>query len=288
MAEASIIVHGGAGRFHEAELPEAHKGCERAAQAGYNVLRQGGSALDAVTVAVQALESHPLFDAGTGSYPTAEGEVEMDAIIVDGATGDFGAVAALRNAAHPIAVARRIMEKTPHALLVGEGAGRFAQKQGFPFVPTAQLQTQRPPAEAKGTVGAVAVDQARHVAAGTSTGGMRGQMLGRVGDSALIGCGALAEDAAGGVSATGHGEAIMRVMLAGDACGRLRNGMAPRQAARASIAHLKARTGSTGGLILLDDKGRHGLAHTTPHMAWAQIGTGGAESGMVCPDGPAA
>jgi beta-aspartyl-peptidase (threonine type) len=205
----------------------------------------------------------------------------MDAIIVDGATLAFGAVAALRNLAHPVAVARHVMEKTPHALLVGEGAGRFAKDQCFPFVPTERLRTQRPPAEAKGTVGAVAFDQTGHVAAATSTGGMRGQMAGRVGDSALIGCGAIAEDGIGGVSATGHGEAIMRVMLARDAAERLRKGVTPRDAAHEALARLEVRTNSTAGLILLDAAGRHGLAHTTPHMACARIGAEGSESGMA-------
>lgn len=277
-----MIVHGGAGRFHEEELEEARKGCEKAAQAGHNVLRQGGAALDAVTVAVQILEDDPLFDAGTGSFPTADGEVEMDAIIVDGTRLDLGAVAALRNVAHPIAVARRVMETTPHACLVGEGAGHFARGQGFPFVTTADLCTKRPPAEAKGTVGAVAVDEAGHTAAATSTGGMRGQMRGRVGDSALIGCGAYAEDGVGAASATGHGEAIMRVMLSREVCERMRQGVPPQEAAQEALELLEKRTQSrTGGVILVDGAGHPGLAHATPHMACALIAAGKSDSSMV-------
>jgi beta-aspartyl-peptidase (threonine type) len=210
----------------------------------------------------------------------------MDAIIVDGTSLTLGAVAAIRNVAHPLAVARRVMETTPHCMLAGDGATRFAREQGFPFVPTGELCTKRPPADAKGTVGAVAMDAQGHLAAATSTGGMRGQMPGRVGDSAIFGCGAYAEDGVGSISATGHGEAIMRVMLAREAAEHMRHGSGAQAAAERALEILQERTGSsTAGLILLGPEGTPGLAHRTPHMAAGCVNREEAVAGTIWRDG---
>jgi beta-aspartyl-peptidase (threonine type) len=223
--------------------------------------------LDAVQAAVVALEDDPLFDAGHGSYPTTTGTVEMDAIIVNGISLNFGAVAALRNAANPILVARRVLEATPHALLVGEGAGDFARQQGFEHVEDAQLAAAQGPPSGQGTVGAVAIDALGNVAAATSTGGMKGQMPGRVGDSPLIGCGAAAENGIGAASATGWGEPMMKVMLSRTVLDFMREGAQAQEAARRAIALLEERTGCKGGVICVDAEGRVGMAHNTLDMA---------------------
>ncbi len=267
----AIAVHGGAWSIPDHEQQAARDGCLRALEHGHALLTNGASALDAVEAAVRLLEDDPVFDAGTGSHPARDGEVEMDAIIVRGDTLDFGAVAALSNVRNPISVARRIMEDTPHAMLAGQGATQFAHEAGFEFAPTAALAGDPLSREAHGTVGAVAVDAAGHIAAATSTGGTRGQMRGRVGDSPLIGCGACADDASAGVSATGHGESLMKVMMARTVAQYVEEGRTPQAAAEAGVQFLKQRVNGKGGVICVDPKGALGYAYTTAHMAAAMI-----------------
>lgn len=269
----ALVVHGGAGRWPEAKHADAKNGCEAARDAAYRLLRDGGSALDAVELAVRILEDDPLFNSGTGSHPTTAGEVEMDALIVDGARRDFGAVAGIKNVQHPVSVARKVMESTPHRLLVADGATQFAHANGFEFYPTERLIVASGANPAQDTVGAVALDALGRIASATSTGGTRNKMPGRVGDSPLFGCGGYADHICG-VSATGVGEDLMRVLMArsvAEAVVRLGKAQA---AAEAGVALLDEIRGQ-GGLICLDAQGRIGHAQNTPHMAGAAIdGTG--------------
>jgi len=269
-----IVVHGGAGRFPERDQEEQGKGCRAAVLEGWRCLLRGGSALDAVEEAVVFLEDHPLFNAGKGSVCNAEGEVEMDASLMAGRTLEAGAVGAVRAIRNPIRLARRILEDGRHILLVGEGARRFASEVGVATCAPEELVTERQRARweawqggAAGTVGAVAMDGTGGVAAATSTGGLIGKRPGRVGDSALIGSGTYADASLGAASATGNGEAIMRVVLTKTAVELLRAGRHPVEAARAAIGILE-RWGE-GGIILIDRQGRVGHAHNTPFMSAA-------------------
>lgn len=267
----AIIVHGGAGKFRPEMEARAREGCERAARFGHRMLSEGAAALDVVEKVVNLLEDDPAFNAGTGANANVEGEIELDAIIVDGATLGFGAVAGVRNVRNPVSVARRVMEATPHCLLAGEGATRFARESGFEFVPTEALAGASAGGPEHGTVGAVALDARGHIAAATSTGGTKGKMPGRVGDSPLIGCGAMADDGAGGASATGHGEALMKVMMARTVCEAMLVGRSAGEAARHAVGVLARRVGGEGGVICLDPQGRIGFAYNTTHLAAAGV-----------------
>jgi beta-aspartyl-peptidase (threonine type) len=271
-----IIVHGGAGERHADDDPaKAEQGCLAAARAGHAILEQGGSALDAVVAAVCVLEDDPQFNAGRGSALNADGEVEMDASVM---TGDLqaGAVAAVKGLANPVRLARLVMERTKHVLLAADGAHRFALEQAVPFVDPESLITERARRRlaSHGTVGAVARDKQGRLAAATSTGGTTGKRPGRVGDTPLIGCGTYADDEAGACSCTGLGEAIIKVTLARAAVDRLRLGDEPNAAAAAVTATLRRAQGD-GGLILIDAKGRFGLAFSTQRMARAWVSSDG-------------
>jgi isoaspartyl peptidase/L-asparaginase-like protein (Ntn-hydrolase superfamily) len=249
---------------HLRASPEEEAAVRRAIAAcldsGRAALAAGASALDAVERAVARLEDDPLFNAGHGSALTIDGRVEMDATIADGRGRAAGAVACVSRLANPVAAARLVMQRTPHVLLVGEAAERFALAHGAREVDPASLVTParrrellrlREPGsgDAAGTVGAVARDREGHLAAATSTGGMLGQLRGRVGDSAVVGAGTWADDATCAVSGTGHGEALLRCALAHeiDACLRHR-GMALAAACDAALARV-AELGSAGGCI---------------------------------------
>ncbi len=289
----ALIVHGGAWFLPQRKREAALRGVRLAAEAGWAVLRGGGSAIDAVEAAVRAMEDDPTFDAGRGSYLNLEGEVEMDAIIMDGCTLDLGAVAAIRRVRHPVTVARLVMERSPHAFFVGEGATAFAAAMGIPLCDPADLlgrtgdefpddERWLPPewvaaqaARAADTVGAVALDAAGHLAVATSTGGMPHKAPGRVGDSPLVGSGAYADDRLGAASATGWGERLMRVVISKTACDWLGRGLSAQEAAEAAIALLHERVRGYGGLIVIDREGRIGAAHNTPHMARAWVTPGG-------------
>lgn len=271
-----IVVHGGAGRIPEDGLEERWEGCREAALAGWSCLLRGGSALDAVEEAVALLEDHPLFNAGRGSVLNAAGEVEMDASLMDGGRLHAGAVGVVRNIRNPIRLARRVLEDGRHVLLVGDGAGQFARDAGIAACAPEELVTERQRSRWEamkdtgvGTVGAVAVDGAGGIAAATSTGGLFGKRPGRVGDSALIGAGTYADHLLGAASATGHGEAIMRMVLAKRAVDLLMGDRHPLDAARMAIAVLGERGQGEGGIVLIDRKGRVGHAHNTPFMSGA-------------------
>lgn len=305
MPQPILIVHGGAGTIPSERHAAAIEGCRRAAQAGWSVLAAGGSALDAVEAAVRILEDDPTFNAGRGSVMTRAGTVEMDALIMDGATLRAGAVAAVRRVRHPIALARAVMERTPHVLLVGAGAEALAELLGLPMADDGELVAPRdrarweaihrngPPdlrevlaqalAEPMDTVGAVALDAAGHVAAAVSTGGIANKWPGRVGDSALVGCGAYADDRAGAAVATGWGETLMRVVISKTACDLMALGLPAPTAAEAAIRLLAERVDGRGGLIAVDPAGRIGIAHNTPHMSWAWTDGEVVQAGIEAP-----
>lgn len=273
----SIIVHGGAGADPVEGRDELRQGVRAAALAGWDRLSAGGSALDAVESAVRTLEDHPRFNAGRGAVLTSAGTVELDASIMEGDRLGCGAVAAISTIANPITLARRILEDGRHVMLVGEGARAFARAVGIPECDPQRLVTerqrgrhaQRRAQEVGGTVGAVALDRRGTVAA-ASTGGTAGKLPGRVGDSALIGCGTYADSTVGGASCTGDGEAIIRVVLARQALNLLKEADDADYAAQVAVDLLKEEGRGPGGLILLDWRGRGGWAHSTPLMpvAW--------------------
>jgi beta-aspartyl-peptidase (threonine type) len=276
----ALIVHGGAG---EIETIDAHRrGVAIAAQIGWDVLREGASALDAVQAAIIAMEDDPAFDAGFGSFLNREGIVEMDASIMDGRALDAGAVAGVTRIKNPIVLARRVLE-SEHTFLIARGAEEFARERGIALVENETLRAPEqiakwkewrahpPRAPGGGTVGCVAVDRDGNIAAGTSTGGMKFKRAGRVGDSPLIGCGTFADNLLGGASATGWGEAITRVVLAKFAVDILASNRDPNAAAQIAIEHLAHRVGGTGGIILANRDGQIGFAFNTPRMARAFV-----------------
>lgn len=298
MTQPSLIVHGGAGAWPPEALSNAEKGVREACAAGWAVLDSGSSALDAVEAAVRVLEDDASFDAGRGSFANKLGEVEMDAIIMDGETFNLGAVAAVKNVRHPISLARLVMTHTPHALMAAEGAENLAKHYGLETLPMEiflvddelayrqRLQAEGLPelsamfeeaatsaTNASGTgdtVGAVARDSEGNIAIATSTGGKRRKLPGRVGDSPLVGSGGYADNEFGGASTTGDGEAIMRIVMAKTAIDMMRDGKSAEEAARDAVGHLEARTGGEGGLILIDSQGCVGFDFNTFAMpvAW--------------------
>jgi beta-aspartyl-peptidase (threonine type) len=307
----ALIVHGGAWDIPDEAVEACKSGCRGALEAGWSILSRGGSALDAVEAAILVLEDEPVFDAGFGSHLNLDGRVECDAIVMNGETLRSGAVAALQRIRNPIRLARAVLEHCPHMMLVGEGAERFAKERGIALcdpeelISDAERQAWRQCSQDKhaaahhrgheqGTVGAVALDSNGKLFAATSTGGTCCKLPGRVGDSPLIGCGCYADSEAGGVSATGYGEAIMKIVMAKTAVDLLRgrNGAfcvadssrehtnhtpvscaedAAMLAARETVHLLSQRTHGTGGLILLDCEGHPGLAFNTPRMAYAYV-----------------
>src|SRR5215831_9561121 len=289
----SLIVHGGAWDIPDEAVPACKQGCRNALAAGWSILAGGGSALDAVEAAVIVLEDDPVFDAGYGSHLNADGKVECDAIIMDGATLRAGAAAGLQRIKNPIRLARKIWEECPHMMLIAEGAERFAEKSGLQLCDRNELISEAEHeaylrcledrhaaihhrGHEQGTVGAVAMDRDGRLFAATSTGGTCCKLPGRVGDSPLIGCGCYADSEAGGVSCTGYGEAIMKIVMAKTAVDLLGHSLAQNlPEAEAAVQLLANRAKGTGGLILLDKNGNPGFAFNTPRMSY----------GFVNPDG---
>jgi beta-aspartyl-peptidase (threonine type) len=273
----AIIVHGGAGRIRAEELPQRLDGCKVAAQAGWKIMQQGGSSLDVAEAAVVALEDNPLFNAGTGSTLNSLGQVEMDAAVMEGETLRAGAVAAVQGIKNPIKLARRVMEDGRHLLFAGDGALLFAREIGFPQCDPEALIVEAERArwqEKHGTVGCVALDAGGKIAVATSTGGIFNKLPGRVGDSSLIGCGTYANEY-GGVSCTGQGEAIIRIVMAKTTLDFLKEGVDPKAAAQQAIALLAQKTGGNAGLIIIDGRGNIGYARNTGHMPVAFIESSG-------------
>ena len=246
--------------------------------AGYGILAQGGSALDAVECTIGLLEQSGLFNAGRGANRQLDGVRRMDAALMEGAHLQTGAVASIEGIVHPISAARLVMEETDHVLLVGPLAGRFARhfkldrhrsvgvSRRLSYDRILARQT-RSTAEQHGTVGAVALDRFGTVAAGASTGGIESMLPGRVGDSPLIGCGVYADNQSGAVSMTGMGEGIIRLVIAKGICDRLATGKSPAVAARQVLRILVSRVQGSAGVLVLSPDGRFAVRHVTPHMA---------------------
>ena len=276
-----ILVHGGAGKIAP-DLVEARRAGIRAAVVnGWQALTAGGSAVEAVEQAVKMLEDDPAFNAGRGACLNRDGEIELDASIMDGRNLAAGAIGAVKRIANPVTLARVVMEAGGPVLLVGEGARQFAAAAGIKECGADALVTERQRArwatlreenaEGVGTVGAVAVDREGHLAAATSTGGLSLKAPGRVGDSALIGCGTYADDQLGAASCTGNGEAIIRLTLAKTALEFLQVGEDPMAAAKRAVGEVTTRTGAEAGIVLLDRYGRIGIARNTAQMTCACI-----------------
>ncbi len=277
-----IVVHGGAGAWEEDldKLKVARVACEEAARAGQSVLLKGGSALDAVEVAVRVLEDSPALDAGRGSYLNAHGEIEMDALIMDGRTLELGAVGAVQKIRYPISLARELLSIDDTNFLVGPGAELFADRIGFPrcehhdLLIDPDLWDQDQSGLTSDTVGAVALDGSGDVAAATSTGGTRAKLPGRIGDSPLVGCGAYADNLTAAVSATGRGEDLMKIMISKQVCDFVAAGLTAREACDSALELLRRRVQGSGGLIAIDANGRIGCAYNTFAMPYAHATNG--------------
>lgn len=291
-----IALHGGAGTILKQNMtPEReaayHAGLRACLQAGLDILQAGGTALDAVTAAVMALEDDPLFNAGRGAVFTTDETHEMDAAIMDGETRRAGAISGICGPRHPILAARAVMERTEHVFLSGPGAQRFCEGAGLEWMAPewfstearlaalrAEMERRRlgapddgDPARKHGTVGAVALDRHGHLAAATSTGGMTAKMPGRVGDSPVIGAGTWADDATAAVSATGHGEFFIRWAVGHEIDARMRWGGQELDRAACDVVVELGRIGGSGGLIAVDRNGNLCLPFNSPGMyrAWS-------------------
>jgi beta-aspartyl-peptidase (threonine type) len=288
-----FVIHGGAGVVAKEITPEKEKAfraeLQHALEAGYAVLKGGGSSLDAVSKTIVMMEDSPLFNAGKGAVFNHDGKNELDASIMDGATLRAGSVANVHRIRNPILLARAVMEKSPHVMLVGDGAEQFAQSIGVALVDPKYFYTEErwqqlqeelkkeqdksaDPSKAPGhgTVGAVALDKQGHLAAGTSTGGMTNKRFGRVGDSPIIGAGTYA-NAKCAVSATGWGEFYIRANAAHDICARVEyKGEPVAQAAKEVVMEVVPKLGGDGGVIALDTDGNFATPFNTEGMfrAW--------------------
>ena len=314
-----LLVHGGAWAIPEAMRAAHEAGVLAALNHGYSLLEGGASAVEAVTAAVTMLEDDETFDAGRGAFLTRDGRVQLDALLMEGATLRAGGVACVERLRNPIQAARLVLEQSPHVYFVGTGAEEFAASHGMPLIENRELVVPREEANlreaqarqaagvpdstfagtgtpaphlpsGKGlddhdTVGAVALDREGNLAAGTSTGGTLNKAPGRVGDSSLIGCGCYADNESAAASLTGWGEPIMKLVLGKWAVDRVQAGATPQEAAVDAIEYLSQRMGGHGGIILMDTRGRVGLAHNTPSMAWGLAAADGVRTSLRAPAG---
>jgi L-asparaginase / beta-aspartyl-peptidase len=298
-----LLIHGGAWAMPDDAVAAHEEGIANALTAGYALLEQGASAVDAVEAAVAVMEDDETFDAGRGSFLTQDGRVQMDALLMNGENLRTGGVACVERLRNPIRAARLVLDRSPHVYFVGTGAERFARQHGMALcdnmelvIPREQERLYKAQADelaglpdetfsgsldSHDTVGAVALDCYGNIAAGTSTGGTLNKAPGRVGDSSLIGCGCYADNLTAAVSLTGWGEPIMKLVLGKWAVDRVAAGASPDEAAHAAIDYLFERLGGHGGIILLGPDGRVGLAHNTPRMAWGLRTVGGVEIGVT-------
>jgi beta-aspartyl-peptidase (threonine type) len=291
----ALALHGGAGTISPEQITPAlerdlRAGLQCSLEAGRDILRDGGSSLDAVTAAVRVLEDDPLFNAGRGAVFTGAGTHEMDAAIMEGRTLMAGAVGSVKRVKNPILLARAVMEKSPHVLLAGPGAEDFARELGHEIVDDEYFYTEQrwqalervrntsnlSDQDRHGTVGAVALDQAGDLAAATSTGGNTNKRPGRIGDTPIIGAGTYANNATCAVSATGDGEFFIRAVAAHDLAALLEyRGITLAEAAQSVIEKI-GRLGGTGGLIAVDRAGNIALPFNTTGMYRAFVDTDGA------------
>ncbi len=295
----AIVIHGGAGTITRANMtPEKEAAyrakLEEALKTGHRILAEGGTSLDACIATVKIMEDSPLFNAGVGSVYTADEKHELDAAVMDGSNLKAGAVAAVTRIKNPIELARLVMDRSEHVLLVGVGAEEFAREQGVGLVENSYFDTPRRLEELRkkkaektsstapasqpdkhGTVGAVALDKHGNLAAATSTGGMTNKRFGRVGDTPLIGAGTWADNETCAVSATGHGEFLMRLVIAHEISSMMKYAKMPvREAASGAIDRL-TKLGGTGGLIAIDRHGNITMPLNTEGMYRGYIDTGG-------------
>lgn len=299
MGKITLAIHGGAGTILKSMLtPELelryNAGLQDALDAGYKILEQNGTSLDAVIASIKSLEDNELFNAGRGSVFTKKGINEMDAAIMDGSNLNAGAVAGVRNIKNPIVLAREIMEHSGHVMLSGNGAKEFALNRGIEQAPDEYFFTKyrydqwieirdsdyyqldhkednlkgMPHEEKKfGTVGAVALDAHGHIAAGTSTGGMTNKRYGRIGDSPIPGSGTYANDKTCAISCTGHGEYFIRAVVAYDvSCLMEYKGLSLHEACEIVVKDKLVKLGGEGGLIAVDAHGNYDLCYNSEGM----------------------
>ncbi len=293
-AEFGLVIHGGAGYINPDTFTEEKKQkyiskLKEALTKGSSVLEKGGSSLDAVETVINILEDSPLFNAGKGAVFTSAGTNELDASIMDGKTLNAGAVAGVKHIKNPISLARLVMEKSPHVLLAGEGAEKFAEEQGIEPVDSKYFFTQdrwnyylkikkerekkkvtytgKNPDEKFGTVGCVALDKNGNLAAGTSTGGMTYKKFGRIGDSPIIGAGTYANNNTCAISCTGHGEFFIRTVVAYDISALMEYAKLPlRKAAEKVVMDKLVKIGGDGGVIGIDKYGNIAMPFNTGSM----------------------
>ncbi|XP_068184136.1 isoaspartyl peptidase/L-asparaginase-like [Antennarius striatus] len=287
---AVIVVHGGVKAKLDERDHASVDGVKAAACDGFAVLKRGGSPLDAVEAAVKAMEDNSVFNAGHGAVLNAEGEVEMDALIMDGKTLSSGAVSSVKGIANPVSLARLVMEKTDHMILTSRGANQFAESLGMTTVPTDSLVTEYERKKWKNTrtyvselseeyntqwahdtVGAVAVDSVGNVACATSTGGIRCKMAGRVGDAPIIGCGGYADNFSGAVSCSGHGESILKVTLARLILLHVEQGKSVAESSQLALQYMADRVHGAGGCVVVSPSGQWAATFTTKRMVWAAV-----------------
>jgi beta-aspartyl-peptidase (threonine type) len=299
----TIVVHGGAGSWQPERSQDGLRGVKEAAKTGFDILKNGGSAVDSVVEAVAVMEDKGAFNAGYGSSLTIEKKVEMEASIMDGRTLEAGATALLHDIRNPVRLARIVMEKTDHVFVVGDGAEKLAELYHFERRnPVTELRLRyyedqkkqllarkselpklydlvkhHPELFSLDTVGAVAIDKDGNVAAATSTGGFPLKLPGRIGDSPLIGCGTYADNLSGACSATGVGEIAIRLVLAKTVCNYVESGKSAEEAVENAIKLVNKRISTSYnsmGLIVVDSQGRFGAAHNSPNMCWAYFTPG--------------
>ena len=306
----AIALHGGAGTIERdrmsAEVEAEYRSfLDKAISEGYQQLQAGEDGLDVVVAIIQRMEDSPLFNAGKGSVYTWDGQHELDASIMHGAQMDAGAVAGVTTVQSPIAVARAVMEQSPHVMLASRGAEQFAKELGIPEVSPVYFETERrkralesykartqagiePHVDYKfGTVGVVVLDSKGNLVAGTSTGGMTGKRWGRIGDAPVIGAGTYADNRSCAVSATGHGEYFVRHTVARDICARMQfAGQSLNEAAEAVIMDELVVAGGDGGIVAVDAGGEVTMIFNTPGMYRASVSGSGVKSIGIFGDEP--
>jgi L-asparaginase / beta-aspartyl-peptidase len=321
----ALAIHGGAGVIQRSSMTRETEAAYRAAlsaalESGAKLLRDGGTSLDAVEAAIRLMEDDPFFNAGRGAVFTSAGRNELDASIMDGATLNAGAVAAVTRTRHPITLARTVMQKSPHVMLTGEGADAFAEQQGLELVDPSFFFTERrwqelektlkergdpippqpartpkpqgaiapfPPDHEFGTVGVVALDSHGNIAAGTSTGGTTGKRWGRIGDSPIIGAGTYASNQSCAVSGTGAGEYFIRLTVARDICALVQyKNHSVKQAADEVIRKRLTELKGTGGVIVISPKGEIAWSFNTSGMYRAQTSADSAPRISIFDDEP--